>query len=172
MVGDADYGVAAVATLADRLTHPAVDVAAARSYVPFRRAVAEPRILIMPQRVGLSLEQTDLRGLGGVADFRLFDMHGDAHLLAGRVWGADLARCVAMARPHLGSCDLIIGECIGAFLWHSVFRLAGDATLFAIIPHFDHLAPTAAYALLLSSQLALPHDKLFAGSRVACGGFA
>jgi glycosyltransferase involved in cell wall biosynthesis len=87
---------------------------------------------------------------------------------------ADPERCFQIARERISKADYIVGECTEAFLWHAVFRLAGDATPFIIIPRFNHCHPLHAYALLLSSRLRHPQDVLFTGcgsAAAAFGGF-
>ncbi|MEJ5240533.1 MAG: aminotransferase class V-fold PLP-dependent enzyme [Anaerolineales bacterium] len=164
---DVDYAVAAVESIAKRYIS-SKKVSSNTSNRDNRRL----RILIVPQVVNAALENSEWYALRDIANVTLLDVEDESYLLAGGIWGADLNRCLEMARSCSGNFDLIIAECTGAFLWHAVFRLAGDRTPFAIIPHFNHVAPTHAFATLLSSQLALPDDIVFAGSTVASCAFA
>jgi glycosyltransferase involved in cell wall biosynthesis len=86
--------------------------------------------------------------------------------------GVDPEICFDLARRHAGGFDYVLGECTGAFLWHSIFRLAGDRTPFVIIPRYNHFLPPHAYALLLSSQLRRSADRLFTGCGAAGRSFA
>ncbi|HEV2853189.1 MAG TPA: glycosyltransferase [Thermoanaerobaculia bacterium] len=86
--------------------------------------------------------------------------------------GADVEACFALARQYAGKFDYILGECTGAFLWHTIFRLAGDWTPFVIIPRYNHVYPPHVYPLLLSSQLRQPADTLFTGCGAASRAFS
>jgi glycosyltransferase involved in cell wall biosynthesis len=83
----------------------------------------------------------------------------------------DPARCLEIAREHSGRFDYIVGESSAGFLWHALFRLAGDQTPFLLVPRINQIDPTLCYALLLSSQLRGPRDILFAGCRAAGRSF-
>jgi glycosyltransferase involved in cell wall biosynthesis len=83
----------------------------------------------------------------------------------------DPARCLEIARAHSGRFDYIVGESAAGFLWHALFRLAGDQTPFLLVPRINQVAPTQSYALLLSSQLRGPRDIIFAGCRAARRSF-
>lgn len=83
----------------------------------------------------------------------------------------DPARCLEIARAHSGRFDYIVGESTAGFLWHALFRLAGDRTPFLFIPRINQIAPTQCYSLLLSSQLRGPRDLLFVGCRAARQAF-
>jgi glycosyltransferase involved in cell wall biosynthesis len=83
----------------------------------------------------------------------------------------DPARCLEIARAHSGRFDYIVGESSAGFLWHALFRLAGDQTPFLLVPRINQVAPTQSYALLLSSQLRGPRDIIFAGCRAARRSF-
>lgn len=85
---------------------------------------------------------------------------------------ADPELCLELARAHAGAFDCIVAECTGGFLWHTLFRLAGDRTPFVLVPRFNHVFAPSAFALLLSSQLRLPGDVVFPGSRAAARSFA
>lgn len=83
----------------------------------------------------------------------------------------DPALCLEIARAHSGRFDYIMGESWAGFLWHALFRLAGDQTPFLLVPRINQVAPTMCYALLLSSQLRGPRDIIFAGCRAARRAF-
>jgi glycosyltransferase involved in cell wall biosynthesis len=83
----------------------------------------------------------------------------------------DPACCLEIARVHSGRFDYIIGQSTAGFLWHALFRLAGDQTPFVLVPRINHVAPAQCYALLLSSQLRGPRDIVFAGCRAARRSF-
>jgi len=170
---DVDYAISAVREIAKGL----IDRRGSSFALPEAPTFQEhkpkrPRVLIIPQAPDVPIEDMEWRALGALADIELLDVENQAYLLSGETWGADLSHCLDMARLYARNYDLIVGECTGAFLWHTVFRLAGDASPFALIPHFNHVSPVHAYAALLSSQLTLPNDILFAGSRAACRSFA
>ena len=83
----------------------------------------------------------------------------------------DPARCLEIARAHSGHFDYIVGESWAGFLWHALFRLAGDQTPFLLVPRINQVTPSMSYALLLSSQLRGPRDIIFAGCRAARRSF-
>ena len=83
----------------------------------------------------------------------------------------DPERCLEIARAHSDRFDYIVGESSAGFLWHALFRLAGDQTPFLLVPRINQVAPTQSYALLLSSQLRGPRDVVFAGCRAARRSF-
>jgi glycosyltransferase involved in cell wall biosynthesis len=83
----------------------------------------------------------------------------------------DPARCLEIARAHSGQFDYIVGESWAGFLWHALFRLAGDQTPFLLVPRINQVTPSMSYALLLSSQLRGPRDIIFAGCRAARRSF-
>jgi glycosyltransferase involved in cell wall biosynthesis len=83
----------------------------------------------------------------------------------------DPVRCLEIARAHSGRFDYIVGESTAGFLWHALFRLAGDQTPFLFVPRINQVAPTQCYALLLSSQLRGPRDVGFVGCRAAGRSF-
>lgn len=133
---------------------------------------SKPRVLLIPEAVNIHIEDTDWIELQEMAEITIFPLKQDSELLSGNLWGIELSRCLELALDCRGKYDLVIGECTGAFLWNAVFRLSGDITPFAILPHFNHVSLTHAYAALLSSQLVLSADIVFAGSKVACNSFA
>jgi glycosyltransferase involved in cell wall biosynthesis len=114
------------------------------------------------------------RALSSFADLSAMALPGPAYLLndltPGRAPGLD--RCLEIAASHAGHFDCVIGECTGAFLWHVLFRLTGDGTPFVITPRFNHCFPVHAYAVLLSSQLRLPGDRLYTGCVAASRPFS
>lgn len=83
----------------------------------------------------------------------------------------DPARCMEIARANSGRFDYILGHSSAGFLWHALFRLAGDETPFLLAPHINQVAPTQCYSLLLSAQLRGPRDILFSGCRAAARSF-
>lgn len=83
----------------------------------------------------------------------------------------DPARCLEIARVYSGRFDYIVGESTAGFLWHALFRLAGDQTPFLLVPRINQVAPAQCYSLLLSSQLRGPRDIVFAGCRAARQSF-
>lgn len=169
---DVNYAIAAVESIAKGLMNRRRSSFVLSEAPTFQKhRPKRPRVLIIPQAPDVPIEDTEWRALEALADCELLGVENEAYLLSGETWGADLSHCLDMARSYAGNHDLIVGECTGAFLWHAVFRLAGDATPFALIPHFNHVSPVHAYAALLSSQLALPNDILFAGSLAACHPF-
>jgi glycosyltransferase involved in cell wall biosynthesis len=133
-----------------------------------------PLILFIPRwQNGYAPEQdTQWRALRSLAEIATFQVPDDVYLLRGEKGGAELERCFDIAYPHLGKYDYVIGNLTSGFLWHIVFRLAGDKTPFVILPRFNHVSLRAAYAAFLSSQMLLPHDILFAGSSAASRSFA
>jgi len=132
-------------------------------------ALRKPRFLFIDSRNLLEWQP-----LGQDADVLGIPFPDEGPLLheieAGRT--ADLEQCFQIAREWMGKADYIVGECSGAFLWHAIFRLAGDKTPFIIIPRFNHCHPLHAYALLLSSRLRHSWDTLFAGCGSAAAAFA
>ena len=88
--------------------------------------------------------------------------------VCGRV---DPARCLELARAYTGGFNFIVGDSMAGFLWHAVFRLAGDRTPFLLVPRINQVNPWQCYALFLSSQLRGPRDILFAGCRAARQSF-
>ena len=114
------------------------------------------------------------RAFSSFADLSAIALPGPLYLLndlnPGR--GLELDRCFEIAASHAGRFDCVIGECTGAFLWHAIFRLAGDDTPFVIVPRFNHCFPIHAYAALLSSQLRRPGDRLYTGSVAASHPFS
>jgi len=133
-----------------------------------------PHILIIPrwQESFVPEQDTQWRTLRAFAEAVTFQIPEEAYLLRGEKDGVKLERCLEIARLHSAKYDYIIGNLTSAFLWHVVFRLAGDRTPFVILPRFNHVSLKNAYATLLSSQLLLPHDVLFAGSNAASCSFA
>jgi glycosyltransferase involved in cell wall biosynthesis len=97
--------------------------------------------------------------------------HEDYLLRQGGRASVDPAHCLEIARAQSGRFDYIVGESLGGFLWHALFRLAGDQTPFLLVPRINHVAPAQCYALLLSSQLRGPRDIVFAGCRSARQSF-
>lgn len=83
----------------------------------------------------------------------------------------DPARCSEIARAHSGRFDYIVGESSAGFLWHALFRLAGDQTPFLLVPRINQVTPTQCYTLLLSSQFRGPRDVVFTGCRAAKRSF-
>ncbi|MEO6192586.1 MAG: glycosyltransferase [Thermoanaerobaculia bacterium] len=83
----------------------------------------------------------------------------------------DPARCLEIARACAGRFDYVVGDNTAGFLWHALFRLAGDRTPFLLVPRINHVTPEQCYALLLSSQLRGPRDLLFAGCQTAQRSF-
>lgn len=167
-----DYALMAVESIAARALPRQQNRDSSRKRGVLQRRGVPRRVLVIPQAIDISLEDTEWYALTNFADVTLFEINEESYLLDGNVWGADLNQCLQMARSYAGLFDLVVGECTGAFLWHSVFRLAGDRTPFALIPHFNHVAIPHTFAVLLSSQLALPNDILFAGSNVAGRAFS
>lgn len=107
-----------------------------------------------------------------VADTTAFVVPQEDYLLRrGGSAQVDPARCLEIARAFSGGFDYVVGESIGGFLWHALFRLAGDRTPFLLVPRINHVSPRQCYALLLSSQLRGPRDILFAGCRAARRSF-
>ena len=97
--------------------------------------------------------------------------HEDYLLRQGGGGQVDPPRCLEIARSYSGGFDYIVGESIGGFLWHALFRLAGDRTPCLLVPRINHVSPRQCYALFLSSQLRGPRDIIFAGCRAARGAF-
>ncbi|HEY0552638.1 MAG TPA: glycosyltransferase family 4 protein [Thermoanaerobaculia bacterium] len=128
-----------------------------------------PRVLFVD-----SQNLPEWRALSPFADLSAMALPGRAYLLndltPGR--GCELDRCLEIAASHGGRFDCVIGECTGAFLWHALFRLAGDETPFVIIPRFNHCYPIHAYSVLLSSQLRRPGDRLYTGCVAASRPFS
>jgi glycosyltransferase involved in cell wall biosynthesis len=94
------------------------------------------------------------------------------YLLSERGRGrVDPACCLEIARACAGRFDYVVGDNTAGFLWHALFRLAGDRTPFLLVPRVNHVTPEQCYALLLSSQLRGPRDLLFAGCRSARRSF-
>ena len=107
-----------------------------------------------------------------LADSTAFAPPHEDYLFRQRQRGqVDPARCLEIARAHSGRFDYILGESSAGFLWHALFRLAGDQTPFLLVPRINQIAPTQSYALLLSSQLRGPRDIVFAGCRAARRSF-
>jgi glycosyltransferase involved in cell wall biosynthesis len=84
----------------------------------------------------------------------------------------DPARCLEIVRAHSGRFDYIIGESSAGFLWHALFRLAGDQTPFLLVPRINQVAPLQCYSLLLSSQFRGPRDIVFTGCRATKRSFS
>ena len=112
------------------------------------------------------------RALEPEADISVLQVPGASYLLQqpGKA-AVDGEECLRLARLHAGRYDYVLAECTAGFLWHCLFRLAGDRTPFVIVPRFNHVHARNAYALLLSSQLRSPRDVLFTGSRAAGRSF-
>lgn len=95
-----------------------------------------------------------------------------AYLLSQRGRGrVDPARCLEIAGASAGQFDYVVGDNTAGFLWHALFRLAGDPTPFLLVPRINHVTPEQSYALLLSSQLRGPRDLLFAGCQASGRSF-
>lgn len=106
------------------------------------------------------------------AETATFVVPHEDYLLRQRGRGqVDPARCLEIARSYAGQFDYIVGEATAGFLWHALFRLAGDCTPFLLGPRINHVTPAQCYALLLSSQFRGPRDLLFAGCRAARRSF-
>ena len=100
--------------------------------------------------------------------------HEDYLFRQGVCGQVDPARCLEIASTYTGRFDYIVGDSMAGFLWHALFRLAGDRTPFLLVPRINHVSPWQCYALFLSSQLCGPRDILFAGcqsSRRSFGRF-
>lgn len=93
------------------------------------------------------------------------------HLLQPGKGGTELAHCLKLIEPYLDRYDYVIGQYISAFLWCAVFRVAGDQTPFAILPHFNPVSLADLYSVLLASSLRLPNDIVFAGSTATSQSF-
>lgn len=107
-----------------------------------------------------------------LADSTAFAPPHEDYLFRQRERGqVDVARCLEIARSHSGRFDYIVGESTAGFLWHALFRLAGDQTPFLFVPRINHVSPTQCYAFLLSSQLRGPRDVAFVGCRAAKRSF-
>jgi hypothetical protein len=93
-----------------------------------------PYILFIPRwQNGYAPEQdTQWRALQFSAEIATFQVPDDTYLLRGEKGGAELEKCLEIAYPHLGKYDYVIGNLTSGFLWHIVFRLAGDKTPFVI----------------------------------------
>src|SRR5436309_11215969 len=106
---------------------------------------ARPRVLFVD-----SENLPEWRAMSSFADLSAIALPGRIYLLndltPGR--GPELDRCLEIAASHAGLFDSVIGECTGAFLWHAIFRLAGNGTPFAIIPRSNPCFPIHAYAAL------------------------
>lgn len=79
--------------------------------------------------------------------------------------------CRQLAMDFAHRFDYVLAECTGGFLWHCLFRLAGDDTPFVLIPRFNQVYAPHALTLFLSSQLRRPGDRLFCGSAAAARSF-
>lgn len=128
------------------------------------------KLLIIPYSgLRYSLKWEYLQSFSQIASFKVPE---DKYLLQVGQKGVKLGKCLELVKKHYEDYDYVIGECTGAFLWSTIFRLAGCEVPFAILPHFNHVSLVHAYSLLLSSQLALPCDIIFAGSETASHSFS
>lgn len=128
-----------------------------------------PRILVTEE--DLLRDWGPLRSMAEVSVLRRPD-DGGGDGGPGVAGGADVEGALAAIRDQAGRADRVLAERTEGFLWHCLFRMAGDTTPFLLVPRFNHVQAPSAYALLLSSQLALPRDLLFAGSEAARRSFA
>jgi glycosyltransferase involved in cell wall biosynthesis len=128
------------------------------------------RLLFIPRDPG-QFQSSLWRTLEEFAEVDTLELERPADALGRHTGPATLDECLALARRlEPERYDYIVGHA-NSLLWMSVFRLAGIATPFAIVPNYNHVQDYTAYALALASQLRVPGDVLFTGSRAAQQAF-
>lgn len=130
------------------------------------------KILVIPESCNYENENRAWQGLRKYCSIEILRFPDTRFLFREPVRHIRFAECINIAMENANKYNAIIGSATTGFIWHSIFRLAGDKTPFAVIPHYNHVLPRDNFIALLSSQYRLPQDILISGSRSAGEAFA
>lgn len=130
------------------------------------------KILVIPESCNYENENRAWQGLRKHCSVEILRLPDTRFLFQEPARQIRFDECMNIAIKWANKYNAIIGSATAGFIWHSLFRLAGDKTPFAVIPHYNHVLPRDNFVALLSSQYRLPQDIVISGSRAAGEAFA